>query len=603
MNLNMKNKNIFSLLPTMVLVVLLLAACHRKSVVTVSALNDTTTIIKVKGPDRYLIVPVEESVAALQVLIQKGTKRAPLASVRLARAKVDYYVPVRLPDGINTVVVLHAPKGAFFLKNIRMDDRFEQTSKDRLRPVYHYSPAFGWMGRPAAAVRGDDGIYHVFYECNPHGCKAENYHWGQVISKDLVNWTEQETAFGGDSIGEALGGSIVLDKRNVFGVGANAWIAMYTATRGEGAARRQEQCLEYSTDEGKTFTRFQTNPVLRTYDDNPDFRHPNVVRYKRASIWNVVLACKEKMRIYSSAELGTWNLESYLGEGWGVQPSSYESGQLFEVKAPGGKTKWVLLCSKNSNLAQKGSFGECFIGDFDGKNFTPDDTKGCVLDGGFDYTGAMAFENEDNRCLVAGWLNNEAYSDRLPSFPFRGEAALPRELSLIEEQGKLKVVFSPAKELEGLRQEEKMFGTFEVNGPKDFKQILEKNEGAFELMMQVADMTAKRFAVIIYNEKGEQVEISLKKDALGNHLQLNRLKSGILSNDMVESDVFIPNTASHQLRIFVDRTSVEVFLDNGRAVMSDLVFPSQAYSAVKFLSEGGKTTVSNLKAYRLSTKK
>ncbi|MFA6820496.1 MAG: GH32 C-terminal domain-containing protein, partial [Bacteroidaceae bacterium] len=114
---------------------------------------------------------------------------------------------------------------------------------------------------------------------------------------------------------------------------------------------------------------------------------------------------------------------------------------------------------------------------------------------------------------------------------------------------------------------------------------------------------AKRFAVIIYNEKGEQVEISLKKDALGNHLQLNRLKSGILSNDMVESDVFIPNTASHQLRIFVDRTSVEVFLDNGRAVMSDLVFPSQAYSAVKFLSEGGKTTVSNLKAYRLSTKK
>lgn len=602
MNLNMKNKNIFSLLATMVLVVFL-AACHRKSVVTVSALNDTTTIIKVKGPDRYLIVPVEESAAALQVLIQKGTKRAPLALVRLALTKADYYVPVRLPDGVNTVVVLHAPKGAFFLKNIRIDNRFEQTSNDQLRSVYHYSPAFGWMGRPAAAVRGDDGIYHVFYECNPHGCKAENYHWGQVTSKDLVNWTEQETAFGGDSIGEALGGSIVLDKRNVFGVGANAWIAMYTATRAEGAARRQEQCLEYSTDEGKTFTRFQTNPVLRTYDDNPDFRHPNVVRYKRASIWNVVLACKEKMRIYSSAELGTWNLESYLGEGWGIRPASYESGQLFEVKAPGNKTKWLLICSKNSYVAKKGSFSECFIGDFDGKNFIPDDTKGCVLDGGFDYTGAMAFENEDSRCLVAGWLNNVAYSDRLPSFPFRGEAALPRELSLVEEQGKLSVVFSPAKELEGLRQEEKTLGTFDVNGPKDLKQILEKNKGAFELTMQVADLNVKRFAVIIYNEKGEQVEISLKNDALGNHLQLNRLKSGILPNDMAESDLLISKTASHQLRIFVDRTSVEVFLDNGRAVMSDLVFPSQPYSAVKFSSEGGKTVVSNLKVYRLGTKK
>jgi fructan beta-fructosidase len=594
--MNMKNRNIAYLMSA-ILSLALLSACHHQSVVTVSAPNDTTTILKVEGADRYLIVPVEDNAAPLTMLLEVGGKRVPLASVRLARTRADYYVPVKLPDGANTVVVLHAPKNAFFLSHLEMDDHFEQTAESRLRPVYHYAPAFGWMGRPAAVVRDDNGAYHLFYECNPQGCKAENYHWGQALSEDLIHWNEQEPAFGGDSIGEALGGSIVVDKRNVFGVGENAWIALYTATHGEGIARRQEQCVAYSTDEGKTFTKFRTNPVLRTYDDNPDFRHPNVVRYRRGSIWDVVLACKEELRIYSSTELGTWNLESCFGNDWAPQPISYESGQLFEKTMANGRSVWLLLCTQKADNHPETSISKCFVGKFDGKNFIPDDTKGFVLDGGFDYSGAMAFDNGDNRCLLFANLENSGY--RIPSFPFNGVAALPRELSVSQVQGKWQVSVAPARELEGLRQETKGQGPFEVNGTKDLKQILAQNEGAFELTMQVAQKDARRLAIIICNEKGEQTELALTREG---EWQLNRTKGGRFPDGMTQSAMAAEKLSVHRLQIFVDRTSVEAFLD-GHTVMSDLIFPSQPFTSLRFQTEGGKAEVSNLKVYRLDAKK
>lgn len=593
-----KRKSPFYVIIAIILVACI-SSCHKKTTVTVSRPDDTTTLLTVAGSDRYLIVPIEEQAAPVELLIQEGTKRVPYASVRLARTRADYYVPVCLPAGVSEVALLHAPDKAFFLSNVSMADHFEQNAESKYRPVYHYAPSFGWMGRPAAAVKADDGSYHVFYECNPHGSKAENFHWGHTVSKDLIHWTEQATAFGGDSIGEALGGSIVVDKRNVFGSGEGAWIAVYTATRGTGTARRQEQCLQVSADAGKSFSRFATNPVLRTYDDNPDFCHPGIVRYHKGSIWDMVVACKEQLRIYSSENLGAWNLESYMGKGWGVQPASYESAQLVELKTPDGRSKWVLLCSKIRDDVSGGSFSECFIGDFDGKTFMPDDTQGQILDGGNDYTGAMAFGNIGERCLVAGWLDNAACSDRLPSFPFRGVAALPRELTLYQEQGKWKVSLCPAKEMTVLRTEEKVLGTFSLSrNKKDFGTLYENNDGAFELTMTLTSEGAGRCGLRLYNEKGEAVEVSLRDNGKG-LMAVDCSKCGGVQGASCSSETSFASSKTHQLRIFADRTSVEVFLDEGKAELSNQVFPSSPLCALSFFAEG-RMAVNNLKSYRLS---
>ena len=437
-----------------------LSACNQRGKVNVETVNDSTIAIEMSGDARYLWIPVDEEVPLCQLRAEHPDHKCiPFAGIRPALEETGHFVPVLFPAGVKRLLLSGISKGSSFVNRLSASD--ERPSRDTSKVLIpcHYAPSTGWMGSIAGAVF-KDGTYHIYYETNPHGNLQENLHWGHATSEDLIHWKEQDIVIGVDSLGECLGGSVVEDARNIFGAGKGALIAMYTVTRGSGNDRRQEQCLAFSKDGGMTFSKFVTNPVLRTYDDDPNFRLPNVVRYAKGGWWSVVLSCGKHLRIYSSDDLGNWNLESYMDDCAGTEllsyavgnhPQkldkkgllipSYEGAQLVETALAGSPCKWSLLC--NAYDETTGNILKVYAGDFDGRTFSPLSGSCTILDGGGSYSGSMTVQGTDGRCIVLGRLGSKT-----------GCMALPRELKYVQYGGKLQPCLFPAKEVENLRKEE-----------------------------------------------------------------------------------------------------------------------------------------------------
>lgn len=598
----MISKNYFRFIWCCALSCIICAGCffHHQPVVTTVVENDTVISVKIKYPKRYLIIPVEDSAVAAPVYLDVDGHRQFLASIRFAQTKTNYFVPLRLPDDFSevTLLVVTRSKNPIFTSQLSSSDEFIPTMARDARPLYHYTSSFGWMGSPAGAVF-DGNRYHLYYESNPNGFYAENEQWGHAESTDLFDWTDCGTAFTGDSIGMALGGTCLLDKFNTFGAGNTAQIALYTATRGTGDARRQEQCIAFSKDGGDHFEKFVTNPVLRTYDDIPDFRHPGIFRYRRANIWEMVISCGDQMRIYSAEDLGNWNLESYLGKEWGSSQRLYDGAQMVQLKAPDGADKWVLLCTVSDAASASYPFVEYHIGSFDGKTFTPDANGAGVLDCGTDFSGPMPVDNAEDRCVVFGWLNSSLYAEALAHKGFSGQIALPRELALVNDGLQLRVVMRPAKETERLRGNESDLGQFKIKGRQDFSGHMPQADGAFEVAFTSAG-DVRGLNLKLYNTKGETVTLTVDQ---ADRLHLSRPSFKEAGSNVVHTAAApMPKAESHQFRIFVDRSSIEVFVDNGRLVMSQLLVLSSPLSGLSFENQGAPLTIRSLKLWPLAIK-
>lgn len=556
--------------------------------------GDSTLVIHVKNPSSFLMVPIENAAPQRELSLVAGGQRVLMGRIRVAVSRTDLLAPVRLPEGMDEVQleVKGVPGGAVFAQGLALADTYKPDQAADAMPLYHYAAPFGWMGPPAGAA-WLDGTFHLFYESNPYGVFPENYQWGHARSTDLFRWEESETAFGGDSIGEALGGTCIVDKFNTFGAGTNALIAVYTATRGAGGQRRQEQCIAYAKPGSGRFVKFVTNPVLRTYDDIPDFRHPGIFRYRRGNIWDMVISCGDQMRIYSAEDLGNWNLESCLGKGWGTASRIYEGAQMVEMPSPDGNV-WVLLC----NVREEGRHKvEYHVGQFDGKTFTPFDGATGLLDGGDSYFGAMPVDNVGGRTIVVSWLSDEDAAASLTARGLHAQMSLPRELQLQKVAGQLQLVSRPVAEAGSLRREATDHGSFSVSGTKSVAQVVEQNEGAFEIEVTLSG-DVDHSALQLLSAKGDEVTLEFPG---GTALSLDRSRCmGGLTCRNPRSAVALPQAASHRLHIYVDRRSVEVFADDGRSVVSEMVLPKAPLTSLRFLAKGGALKVDKLSAWRLS---
>ncbi|MBQ8098980.1 MAG: GH32 C-terminal domain-containing protein [Bacteroidaceae bacterium] len=611
----MKKKMFRSLCMTALLLGLL--SCGGNGKVTTERIDDCTATIHLQGKGPLLIMPIEESADPLSIDMVNGDRHVPLAQVRLARHHADYYAPLTIPSGVEVLSISGNLGEAMFLDNMSFSNQFNQTAEDKYRPVYHFSPQTGWLGHLAGAV-SHDGTYQIYFEHIPQGLKAENIHWSMAESADLLTWQEKDELLFGDSIGEPLGGSVVLDKQGNAGAGHNALIALYSATHGQGDDRRQEQCLAVLDPDGTHFNKLNTNPVLRTYDDIPDFRHPGVTRYRKGNIWEAVINCGEKLRIYSSEDLINWNLECYIDDAadaevvsyvvgehlpshphvQGTRIPQYESAQMVELPTPQGN-KWLLLCNLNGG-PEAGSYLKCFIGDFNGRKFVSQSHYPILPDAGHDFASTMLVQESDGRTLITGLLGSETYLDGLPSFPFCGQLALPSELSLYEtDEGRLKVQLTPARELLQLRQDDKVFDDFILNSKHDFPNAFAECDGAFEVILTYDADPQALASLALYNVEGEQVELQI--NALQSSLTLNRSKSGWTDEHMIqESTQSGLSKGPHELRIFVDRSSIEMFIDGGKQVISQLLFPTSPYTGMQFTGQGIR--VSNMHVYQLAAK-
>ena len=602
-------------------------ACQpQKSGLTFEHQGDTLTIVHITNPSKYLILPIQESCNEGKVKLDTGSPADMAMDVRLAVDSVEYYVPFALPQGAKEAVVTigRVAANAVCWDNISLADTFDTSNTDYYRPEYHHTPLYGWMNDANGLVY-KDGEYHLYFQYNPYGSKWGNMHWGHSVSKDLVHWEHLDPAIARDTLGHIFSGSTVIDKNNSAGYGKDAMIAFYTSASDE---HGQIQCMAYSNDNGRTYTKYENNPILTPFDGLKDFRDPKVFWYEPAQKWYMIVSADKNMRFYSSTDLKQWEYLSQFGEGYGVQPNQFECPDFIQLPVDGNKDnmKWVMIVNINPGCPFGGSATEYFIGDFDGKEFKCDTDKSVTkwLDFGKDHYATVCFSNTGDRIIAVPWMSNWQYANVTPIRQYRGANALPRELSLYTKNGEIYMAANVVKETEALRKSTRNIESISVEGETVIDSITDGLNSGVELEMDIVPGKAQTVGFDIMNAKGEKTKIYL--DLKSGRAVMDRTESGLIAfgekaephfkenhdRRKTESINYINDFAlgtwaplslcegkTYHLDVFVDKCSVELFVDGGRIAMTNLVFPTEVYSSLRFYTEGGKAEVKNLNIHKL----
>ena len=602
-----------------------LTYCHTtKSKLTLEQKSDSLTVIHITNPTNYILLPIEEEAAESQVLLDTGEATDTDMDIRLAQTQVDYFVPFALPTGVKTatVCVRNKSKDALCWKEIKLSDTFDTANTEKFRPVYHHTPLYGWMNDANGLVY-KDGEYHLYFQYNPYGSKWGNMHWGHSVSKDLVHWEHLAPAIARDTLGHIFSGSSIVDQENVAGYGVGSILVFYTSASDKNG---QIQCLAFSKDNGRTFTKYEKNPILCPADGLRDFRDPKVFRYEPEDKWVMIVSADKEMRFYDSKNLKDWNYMSSFGEGYGVQPCQFECPDMVELPVDGAlnRKKWALIVNVNPGCYFGGSATQYFTGDFDGKKFSCDSQSNVTkwLDWGKDHYATVCFSNTGERTIAVPWMSNWQYCNIVPTKQFRSANALPRELSLYTQDGEIYLSAAPVLEIKTLRKEKKEIPAFTVANDYHIDSLLADNDGAYELALEITVGEAEIMGFNLFNDKGEKVDIYFNLPE--KRLVMDRTKSGIVdfgkksvSHEIEVHDrrkttsinyiddfalatwAPIKKENKYTLDVFVDKCSVEIFLNGGKVAMTNLIFPSEPYNRMCFYSKGGSFQVDSFKAYRL----
>ena len=602
-----------------------LTYCHTtKSKLTLEQKGDSLTVIHITNPTNYILLPIEEEAAESQVLLDTGEATDTDMDIRLAQTQVDYFVPFALPTGVKTatVCVRNKSKDALCWKEIKLSDTFDTANTEKFRPVYHHTPLYGWMNDANGLVY-KDGEYHLYFQYNPYGSKWGNMHWGHSVSKDLVHWEHLAPAIARDTLGHIFSGSSIVDQENVAGYGVESILVFYTSASDKNG---QVQCLAFSKDNGRTFIKYEKNPILCPADGLRDFRDPKVFRYEPEDKWVMIVSADKEMRFYDSKNLKDWNYMSNFGEGYGVQPCQFECPDMVELPVDGdlNRKKWALIVNVNPGCYFGGSATQYFTGDFDGKKFSCDSQPNVTkwLDWGKDHYATVCFSNTGERTIAVPWMSNWQYCNIVPTKQFRSANALPRELSLYTQDGEIYLSAAPVPEIKTLRKEKKEIPAFTVANDYHIDSLLADNDGAYELALEITVGEAEIMGFSLFNDKGEKVDIYFNLPE--KRLVMDRTKSGIVdfgkksvSHEIEVHDrrkttsinyiddfalatwAPIKKENKYTLDVFVDKCSVEIFLNGGKVAMTNLIFPSEPYNRMCFYSKGGSFQVDSFNAYRL----
>ena len=550
---------------------------------TLSLLGDNHVFYRLQVKQRFLLLPVEERQENARLHIIKNNEIVKELNCKLAVDKTDYTVPLDLNDyqGSDILIDIIFPgnrrttgsmKDFVVWKELKTSDSFDVTSREKYRPVYHHTPQWGWMNDPNGLFY-KDGVWHLYFQYNPYGSQWENMTWGHSTSKDLVHWVHQGNAISPDALGTIFSGSAIVDKNNTSGLGKGTVVAMYTS-----AGKSQTQSLAYSTDDGKTFTKYANNPVITA--EVPDFRDPHMFWNEDMHAWNLILAAGQEMNIYSSKDLKNWTFESAFGLGYGNHDGVWECPDLMKLPVNGtGEKKWLLICNINPGGPFGGSATQYFVGSFDGHKFTceskPDVTK--WMDYGKDHYATVTFDNApDNRRVAIAWMSNWQYANQVPTMQYRSANSMPRDLGLFTDAGETYVSVVPSKEL------------FALRGDKT-----NRLSAACELVVDIKSQS-KPTVITLSNARDEQVVMTYNpKDCT---FSMDRTQSGNTGfSDMFKAKTIAPTHGTiRQLRIFIDKCSIEAFDTAGKMAMTNLVFPTEPYGRLT-VNGAAKTTLYELK--------
>lgn len=474
--------------------------------------------------------------------------------------------------------------------------------QEPFRPQIHFSPERHWMNDPNGMVYYA-GEYHLFYQHNPDASVWGPMHWGHAVSRDLVHWEHLPIALYPDSLGYIFSGSAVVDWKNTSGFGKEGeppLIAFFTyhdkAAEEAGKTNVESQAIVYSTDRGRTWTKFGGNPVIQ----NPgirDFRDPKVVWHEPTRRWIMAIAAGQEVSLYTSPDCKDWSYASSFGQGKGSHDGTWECPDLFPIRVNGSdETKWVLLVNVGSGGPFGGSATQYFVGDFDGKFFTSSQEKTLWSDYGFDDYACVTWSDApDQRRIAIGWMTNLMYSNDQPTEAWRGSLTFPREIGLDKVQELYLLTSAPVKELDLLKgksvhvESQKIEGALSLSSLCDFPQAPVEVKLAFDQSNNTQMSFPPRYGVTLKNGKGEYITVGY--DNLGKFFYVDRTNAaGRSFSDKFACTKAIPyivNTPEIEWTLLVDVASVEFFTAGGRVTVSDVFFPSEPFDTIEVFTESG----------------
>ena len=487
------------------------------------------------------------------------------------------------------------------------------------RPNFHFTPESGWMNDPNGMFY-HNGYFHLYFQHYPDDNVWGPMHWGHAISTDMITWKEQPIALYPDEKGYIFSGSAVVDHNNTSGFGEEGKtpiIAMFTYhdPKGEknGEIGYQSQAIAYSLDEGKTFTKYEGNPVI----ENPeirDFRDPKITRDEVHDQWVMVLSADDKTMFYTSQNLKDWELASEFGRGIGAHGGVWECPDFIQMNVEGtDEKKWVLIQSLNPGGYNGGSGTQYFVGDFDGKTFALDESMKDIgkdhsywIDFGKDNYAGVTWANipkENGRTLFMGWMSNWLYAQEVPTETWRSAMTIARELKLTKTEDTYRVISSPVAELQKYKGEAFTKNSITVEGETQIAASQEINLSNSVISFEIENLKEQEYHFSLSSE-GDDV-LKFGYDHNKKEFYIDRSKSGLTDfnenfGDKISIAPRLSEASTLKVKAILDNMSIELFFDNGETVMTEIIFPKQAFK--NFSADGEESfEISNIKIHEIKT--
>ena len=483
------------------------------------------------------------------------------------------------------------------------------------RPNFHFTPKANWMNDPNGMFYFN-GTYHLYYQYYPDGNVWGPMHWGHATSTNMIAWEEEPIAIYPDDLGLIFSGSAVVDVNNTSGFGKDGIVpivAMYTYhnMKGEQAGDLdfQTQAIAYSLDEGMTWVKYDKNPVIPN-SGIKDFRDPKVIWDVDHSKWIMTLAAGDKVLFYSSLNLREWILESSFGAAFGQHDGMWECPDLFPIKVSGqDETKWVLLVSINPAAPNGGSGTQYFVGDFDGQKFTLDtdfkqqlqQDRAVWLDYGRDNYAGVTWSNipkKDGRKLFIGWMSNWEYARDVPTETWRSAMTIPRELKLKKNEKEFVLSSAPVSELSKYVSKTIVKETLTVNNQKTIITQSEIDLSRVRIQLEMNHLKSDKYDFTFQNSFGDRLSFGI--DNIKKQYYLNRQNSGKVTfsdkfaNTISKAPIKNPSNML-KIEVLVDKTSIEVFYNDGETIMTEIFFPNKSFEAFSINTTDAALILENIK--------
>lgn len=520
--------------------------------------------VSMKATKKYLNIPISNGANREVMTIEVNGTKERVFDVRLASENPDYWVFCDISAFKNKTLNISFSSQNNGLNKIYQSDEIaglDSLYKEQNRPQFHFSSRRGWNNDPNGLIYYE-GVYHLFYQHNPYEREWGNMHWGHAVSNDMIHWKELPVALYPDELGTMFSGSVVIDYQNTAGFNKGkipAMVALYTADNPD----RQIQCIAYSLDEGRTWNKYDKNPVIDSKDkwNSKDTRDPKVFWYEPGKNWVMVLNERDGHSIYNSNNLKDWTFESHITGFW-------ECPELFELPVDNNpnKKKWVMY----------GASGTYMIGIFNGKVFTPESGKHYYTTGSA-YAG-QTFNNipqSDGRRIQISWGRITP-----KNMPFNMLMLLPTELKLKSTNNGVRLFSTPIDETNLLTDNCEKWVNLNV-------EQADKNLDVYK------DEQLLRIKMTMKLSHATSAGLDFKGQSLLNYDMNNNSVNGVFysPDDMTSMEI--------SADIFIDKSSVEVFIDNGAYSYS---FERKINDQNKgFNFWGNNIQIKNLEVFRLKS--